>query len=95
MISEIDKVRLEIFREKKRIGGIMVIVRVSSVVYCEYELCSGQSKHYKISTCYFSIKYEAIRSKSKNWLPQIMFPNGTTWLRLDCSSSELALDKSN
>ena len=57
----------------------MVRVLVSSVVYREYEPWSGPSKDYKISTCCFSVKHEAIRSKSKNWLPQIMFPNGTTW----------------
>ena len=39
------------------IGGVMVSVLVSSAVDSEFERRSGQTKDYKIGTCYFSTKY--------------------------------------
>ena len=53
-----------------RISGVMVSVLVLSVVDRGFEPRSGQSKDYKIGICCFSAKYEALRSKSKDWLAQ-------------------------
>ena len=50
-----------------RIGGIIVML-ASSVVDCEFEPRSGQTKDYKIGFCCFSAKQVVLRSKSKDWL---------------------------
>ena len=39
-----------------RNGGVMVSIVTSSVVDCEFEPWSGQSKDYKIGSCCFSAK---------------------------------------
>ena len=51
-----------------RISGVMVSVLVFECVDLGFEPRSGQSKDYKIGICCFSAKYEALRSKSKDWL---------------------------
>ena len=76
-----------------RIGGVMVSVLASSVVYRGFEPRSGQTKDYKIGICCFSAKHAALKSKSKDgWLGiRIMSPSGGTCLPADCFFSELAL----
>jgi hypothetical protein len=51
-----------VMRSAFRIGGIMVSVLASSVIDRGFELRSGQTKDYKIGTC-----FSALRSKSKDW----------------------------
>ena len=48
--------------------GVMVCVLVSSAVDHGFEPRQGQTKDYKISICYFSDKYAALRINSKNVL---------------------------
>ena len=50
-----------------RIGRVMVDVLSSSVVDRGFESRSGQTKGCKISICFFSAKYVALRSKSNDW----------------------------
>jgi hypothetical protein len=54
----------------KRIGGIMASMLTLSVVDCELEPWSGQTKDYKTGICSFSAKHAAIRRKGKDWLAQ-------------------------
>ena len=56
------------FNIVNRIGGVMVSMLVSSVVYHGYEPRSGQTKDYKIDICCFSAKHTALRRKKKDWL---------------------------
>ena len=51
-----------------RIGGVMVSVLASSVVDCEFEPRSGQTKDCKIGICCFSAKHATLRRKIKDWL---------------------------
>ena len=52
-----------------RIGGVMVIVLVSSAVLDRgFEPRSGQTKDYKIDICGFPDKHAALRRKRKDWL---------------------------
>ena len=51
-----------------RIGGEMVIMLISSAVYCGFEPHSDQIKDYKIGICCFSTKNAALRRKNKDWL---------------------------
>ena len=53
-----------------RICGVMVSVLASSAVNHEFEPWWGQTKDYKIGIYCFSAKHAALRSKSKDWLPQ-------------------------
>ena len=54
-----------------RIGGVMVSLLASSVVYRGFaEPRSGQTKVYEIGICCFSTKHTALRRKSKDWLAQ-------------------------
>jgi hypothetical protein len=48
----------------------MVSVLASSAVNLEVEPRSGQTKDYKISICYFSVKNAVLRCKIKNWLAE-------------------------
>jgi hypothetical protein len=50
----------------------MVSVLASSVVARGFEPWSGQTKDYKIGVCCFSAKHAALRSKSKDSLPQML-----------------------
>ena len=50
------------------IGDAMVNVLASKVVDCGFESPSGKTKDYKIGICCFSVKHEALRRKSKDWL---------------------------
>ena len=50
------------------IGGVMVSVLASSVVYRGLEPRSGQPKDYKIDISCFSAKHTALRRKNKDWL---------------------------
>ena len=54
-----------------RICGVMVSVLTSSVVDRQFEPRSDQTKDYEIGICCFSVKYAALRRKSKNWLARI------------------------
>ena len=47
-----------------RMGGVMVSVVVSCAVDRVFEPRSCQTKDYKISICYVSTKYTALRSES-------------------------------
>ena len=69
----------------------MVRVLHSSVVDRGFDPQSGQTKDYKIGICFFSAKYAALRSKSKDRLA----PSGVTCLPTNCCFSTLALLKSN
>ena len=51
-----------------RVGGVMVSVLASSAIDRGFEPRSGQTKHYKIGICCFSVKHAALRRKSKDWL---------------------------
>ena len=51
-----------------RIGGVMVTVLASSSVDPGFEPRSGNTKHYKIGICYFSINHAAFMRKDKDWL---------------------------
>ena len=48
----------------------MVSVFVSSVVDCEFEPWSVQTKYYKIGVCCFSAKHAVLVSNSKDLLAQ-------------------------
>ena len=50
------------------IDAVMVYMITSSAVDHGLESQSGQTKNYEIGICYFSAKYTALRSKSKDWL---------------------------
>jgi hypothetical protein len=50
--------------------NVMVSVLASSVVDRRFELRSGQTKDYKIGTCWFSAKHSALKRKIKDWLAQ-------------------------
>jgi hypothetical protein len=50
------------------IGGVMVSVLASSVVFSGFEPRSGQTIDYQISICCFSAKHVSLRRKSKDWL---------------------------
>jgi hypothetical protein len=50
------------------IGGVMVSVLASNVVYRGFESWSGQTKDNKIGICCFSAKHAALRIKSKDCL---------------------------
>jgi hypothetical protein len=73
---------------ENRIGGIMVSVITSSAVDRGFEPRSGQTKDYKIGICYFSAKYAALRTMSKDWLAWNQ-NNVSEWSNM--STSELAL----
>ena len=62
--------QFNIIIQTNRIGSVMISVLASSVVDCEFEPQTGQTKDYKISICCFSAKHTALRSKSKDWLAQ-------------------------
>ena len=51
---------------QNRIGGIMVSLLASSVVYRGFESRSGQTKDYKIGICCFSVNHTALRRK-RDW----------------------------
>jgi hypothetical protein len=51
-----------------RIGGVMVSMLASSVVDCEFEPQSGQTRDFKIRICCFSAKHAELRWKSKDQL---------------------------
>ena len=51
-----------------RIGGVIVIMLVSSVVDRGFESLSGETKAYKIGICCFSDRHAEVRRKSKDWL---------------------------
>ena len=74
-------------------------VHASSAVDRGFEPRSGQTKDYRISSCCFSAKHAALRSKSKDWLARkqnnVSECPSTTCLSADCCFSELALCKSN
>ena len=53
---------------RNSIIGVMVIVLASSAVDCAFESRKCQTKDFQIDICYFSVKYEALRKKSKDWL---------------------------
>ena len=44
-----------------RVGGVMVSVLASGVVYRGFEPRSGQTKDYKMGVCCFSDKHAALR----------------------------------
>ena len=46
----------------------MVSMLATNVVEGGFEPWSGQTKEYKIGSCYFSVKHAALRSKSKDRL---------------------------
>ena len=48
-----------------RIGGVMVSVLASSVIYRGFEPRSNQTKDYTINIWCFSAKHAALRRKSK------------------------------
>ena len=48
-----------------RIGGVMLSVLASSVVYRGFKSRSGQTKNYEISMYCFSAKHAALRNKSE------------------------------
>ena len=50
-----------------RIGGVMVSMLDSSVVYRGFEYRSGQTKDYKIGICCFSAKHAVL-----TWFPRIL-----------------------
>jgi hypothetical protein len=52
------------------IGSVMVSMLALSVVDCELEPWSGQTKDYKTGICSFSAKHAALRRKGKDWLAQ-------------------------
>ena len=52
------------------ISDVMVSVLAWSVVDHLFKSRSGQTKDYKISSCCFSTKHAALRTKSKDWLAQ-------------------------
>ena len=54
-----------------RIGRVIVSVLASSVLDRGFESQLGQTKDNKIGICFFSTKYAAFRSKSKDWLARI------------------------
>ena len=51
-----------------RIGGIIVSVLASRVVYPGFESRSGQIKDYTIGICYFFAKHATLKRKSKDWV---------------------------
>jgi hypothetical protein len=53
---------------QKQIDGVIVSGLALSVVDCEFEPQSSQTKDYKIGLCCFSTKHAALRIKSKDWL---------------------------
>ena len=53
------------FNKTRRIGGIMVNVLASSAVDCGFEP-PCQTKDYKIGIYCFSVRYAALRRKSKD-----------------------------
>jgi hypothetical protein len=55
------------FQTLNRIVGVIVSVLASSVVDCEFEPRSVQTKDYKMCICCFSAKHAALRRKSKCW----------------------------
>ena len=61
-----------------RIGGVMVSVLASSVVYREFKPRSGQTKDYQTGICCFTAKHAALRSKNKDWLARIQ-DNVSEW----------------
>ena len=65
-----------------RIGGIMASMLTLSVVDCELEPWSGQTKDYKTGICSFSAKHAALRRKGKDWLAQNNVSKWTTYFRL-------------
>jgi hypothetical protein len=58
---------------------VIVSMLTSSVVDCEFEPRSGQTKDYKIGVCCFSPKYTALRRRAK-----------TCWLRIMCMWSNIS-----
>jgi hypothetical protein len=46
----------------------MFSMLASSAVDRGFEPRSGETKHYEIGICCFSVKYAALRRKSKDWL---------------------------
>ena len=54
--------------EYSRIGGIIVSVLASSVMFSGFEARSGQTKDYEIGICCFSAKQTVINRKGKCWL---------------------------
>ena len=72
----------------------MVSVLASSAVDCEFEPWSSQTKDYKTSICFFSVKHAALKSKRAmtGWFGiRIMCPSAVTCLPADCCFNELAL----
>ena len=65
----------------------MVSVLTSVVLDRKFQTRLGQPKDYDIGTCCFSVKREALRFKSKDWM--------AFNLLTDCCFSDLALYKSN
>jgi hypothetical protein len=53
------------------LGGVMVSVLASSVVYRGFQPLLDQTKDYKIGIRCFSSKHSALRRKSKDWLTWI------------------------
>ena len=50
-------------------------VLASSVVDCEFEPQSYQTKDYKIGICCFFAKHAALRRKSEDWLARVQNQN--------------------
>jgi hypothetical protein len=69
----------------------MVTVLASSAVDRGFEAQSGQTKDYEIGISCFSAKHAALRSRSKDWLNQIMCLNRAISLPSDCCFSDLSL----
>ena len=75
---------------KNNIGGVMVSVLTSSVIYRGYKPRSDQSKDYKIGIGCFSAKHAALRRKNKDSLDRNQ-DNVSECISADCCFSELAL----
>ena len=75
------------------IGGVMVSMLTSSVVDCDLEPRSGQTKDYKItiSGSPLSTQNQGERAKTGCFRIRIMCPSGARCLSADCCFSKLAL----
>ena len=52
------------------ISGLMVSMFETNVIECAFEPRSGQTENYNIGICWFSAKYAALTSKSKDSNPR-------------------------